>query len=104
VADDEYATQRIVYALAALRAGARTVEIAHCFIEQPEAPAVATFERSDAEELERALEGLSHGILSREFAVTSTPHRQVCAGCPAEGGLCSWPLEQTRRESPDQLF
>ncbi|HWD73568.1 MAG TPA: UvrD-helicase domain-containing protein [Solirubrobacteraceae bacterium] len=104
VADDEYSTQRIVYALAALRAGARTVEIAHCFIEQPETPAVATFERSDAERLERALEGLSRGILRREFAVTPTPHRRVCAGCSAEGGLCSWPLEQTRRESPDRLF
>ncbi|HWD76829.1 MAG TPA: PD-(D/E)XK nuclease family protein, partial [Solirubrobacteraceae bacterium] len=104
VADAEYSTQRIVYALAALRAGARTVEIAHCFVEQPETPAVATFERSGTAELEQALAGLSRGILSREFAVTPAPHRRVCVRCPAEGGLCSWPLEQTRRESPDQLF
>ena len=43
-------------------------------------------------------------LLRREFAVTDTPHRAVCAGCPAEGGLCSWPLEMTRREAPDRLF
>ena len=28
----------------------------------------------------------------------------VCEGCPAEGGLCSWPLEMTRREAADRLF
>jgi ATP-dependent helicase/nuclease subunit A len=104
VAGEQYATQRLVYALAALRAGAGTVEVVHCFIEQPEAPASVTFARADREELERALAALSAGVLRREFVVTATPHRRVCAGCPAEGGLCSWPLEQTRRESPDQLF
>ena len=29
---------------------------------------------------------------------------RVCDGCPAEGGLCSWPLEMTRREAADRLF
>jgi hypothetical protein len=32
------------------------------------------------------------------------PHRGLCSGCPAEGGLCSWPLEMTRREALDRLF
>jgi ATP-dependent exoDNAse (exonuclease V) beta subunit len=104
VAEDEYSTQRIVYALAALRAGAGAVEVVHCFIEQPEAPAGLMFARADRDDLERALADLSRGVLRREFPVTPTPHRQVCAGCPAEGGLCSWPLEMTRRESADRLF
>jgi ATP-dependent helicase/nuclease subunit A len=104
VTAEEYATQRLVYALAALRAGARTVEVAHCFIERPEAPAIATFERDERPGLERALAELSAGVLRREFPVTPTPHRRICAGCPAEGGLCSWPAEMTRRESPDRLF
>ena len=43
-------------------------------------------------------------VLERRFVVTDTPQRSVCAGCPAEGGLCSWPLEMTRREAVDRLF
>ena len=38
VAESQYAIQRLVYALAALRAGAQAVEVAHCFLERPEAP------------------------------------------------------------------
>jgi ATP-dependent exoDNAse (exonuclease V) beta subunit len=100
----QYATQRLVYALAALRAGADTVEIAHCFLERPDAPVTATYERTRMAELEAELARLSRGVLARAFAVTAAPYRGVCAGCPAEGGLCSWPLEMTRRESPDTLF
>ncbi len=101
---EQYAIQRLVYALAALRAGAATVEVVHCFIEEPETPVSAVYDRGRRPDLEQGLAGLSRGILCREFTVTPAPHRRVCAGCPAEGGLCSWPLEQTRRESPDQLF
>jgi hypothetical protein len=43
-------------------------------------------------------------VLERRFEVTPAPYRDVCAGCPAQGGLCSWPLDMTRRESPDTLF
>jgi ATP-dependent helicase/nuclease subunit A len=101
---DAYATQRLIYALAALRTGAEVVEIAHCFLERPEEPAMAVFEGSRAEELDAELTALSRGVLTRQFAVAPAPHRGLCAGCPAEGGLCSWPLELTRRESPDRLF
>src|SRR5262249_5796969 len=100
----QYATQRLVYALAALRAGAETVEIAHCFLERPDEPVTAAYQRSDVPGLETELARLSRGVLAREFTVTPAPYRGVCAGCPAEGGLCSWPLEMTRRESPDTLF
>ena len=104
IVSEQYSTQRLVYGLAALRAGAVAVEIAHCFLERPDEPVTATYESSRADELEAQLAGLSRGVLAREFAVTPAPWRGVCAGCPAEGGLCSWPVELTRRESPDTLF
>jgi ATP-dependent helicase/nuclease subunit A len=99
-----YATQRLVYALAGLHTGAEQVEIAHCFLERPAEPVTATFSRSQAAELEAELHGLTRGVLAREFTVAPAPYRELCSGCPAEGGLCSWPLEQTRREAPDRLF
>jgi ATP-dependent helicase/nuclease subunit A len=99
-----YGTQRLIYALAALRAGAETVEISHCFLEMPEKPVVATFQRSQMTELEAELAALSRGVLERDFTVSPTPQLGLCSGCPAEGGLCSWPLQLTRRESADRLF
>jgi ATP-dependent helicase/nuclease subunit A len=99
-----YATQRLVYALAALRGGAGEVEIAHCFLERPEEPAIASFTSAQSDELEARLLALSAGVMERRFEVTPEPCRPVCAGCPAEGGLCSWPLSQTRREAADTLF
>jgi ATP-dependent exoDNAse (exonuclease V) beta subunit len=99
-----YETQRLVYALAALRTGAREVEIVHVFLEAPGDPAVARFSAGDSERLEERLEGLVRGVRERRFPVADVPRRALCSGCPAEGGLCSWPLELTRRESADQLF
>ncbi|MBV8711839.1 MAG: PD-(D/E)XK nuclease family protein, partial [Solirubrobacterales bacterium] len=104
LADRAYAIQRLVYALAALRAGAAEVEVVHTFLELPQRPAVAMFGRDQAPALEAQLSALAGGVLRREFTVTDTPHRGVCEGCPAEGGLCSWPLEMTRREAADRLF
>jgi ATP-dependent helicase/nuclease subunit A len=100
----QYGTQRLVYALAALHAGAEAVDIAHCFLEQPDGPVSATFHRSQLTELQGRLLALGEGVLEWRFDVTPAPHRGLCAGCPAEGGLCSWPLQMTRRESPDTLF
>ena len=104
LADRAYGTQRLVYALAALRAGATEVEVIHTFLERPQRPAVANFTRDEAPALEQRLAALARGVLERDFMVTDVPHRAVCEGCPAEGGLCSWPLEMTRREAPDRLF
>ncbi len=104
LADRAYGTQRLVYALAALRTGAAAVEVIHTFLELPQRPAVATFARDQAPVLERRLAGLARGVLERDFTVTDMPHRAICDGCPAEGGLCSWSLEMTRREAPDRLF
>jgi ATP-dependent exoDNAse (exonuclease V) beta subunit len=104
LADTAYGTQRLLYALAALKAGADSVEVVHTFLELPQRPAVAQFARDQLPELEAALGALAGGVLRREFTVTEAPHRGVCDGCPAEGGLCSWPLEMTRREAADRLF
>jgi ATP-dependent exoDNAse (exonuclease V) beta subunit len=104
VVRDAYLTQQLVYGLAALRAGAAEAEVVHCFLERPGEPVSARFASSDAADLEQALERLAAGVGRHEFAVTATPHRGLCSGCPAEGGLCSWPPAMTRRESPDRLF
>ncbi len=104
VVDDAYLTQQLIYGLAALRAGAAEAEVVHCFLERPAEPVSARFARSDAGDLEQELERLVAGVARRDFAVAATPHRALCAGCPAEGGLCSWPTAMTRRDSPDRLF
>ncbi|HWF34682.1 MAG TPA: UvrD-helicase domain-containing protein [Solirubrobacteraceae bacterium] len=104
VVASEYQIQRLVYALAALKAGAEAVEVVHAFLEVPERPVTAEYARADAGGLEREIAGLAAGALSGEFAVTPTPHQTLCHGCPGEGGLCSWPLELTRRERIDTLF
>ncbi len=95
----EYGTQRLIYALAALRAGASSVEVVHVFLERPGEPVTASF--TDREALEHELAPLVEGLLAEEFPVAEEPCAAVCNGCPGEGGLCSWPLEMTRREAPD---
>jgi ATP-dependent exoDNAse (exonuclease V) beta subunit len=104
VVSTRYRTQRLIYALAVLRGGAAEVEVQHLFLERPAEPVIATFTQADTAGLDAELEWLAGGVIGRHFAVTETPMRSVCAGCPAEGGLCSWPLEMTRREAPDRLF
>jgi len=99
-----YGTQRLVYALAALREGAREVEVVHVFLDRPEAPAVYRAGEADRRRLEAELGDVVGGLLAGSYRVTESPHRGVCSGCPAEGGLCSWPLEMTRREAVDRLF
>jgi ATP-dependent helicase/nuclease subunit A len=104
VVERVYATQRLVYALAALRSGARRVEVAHVFLEHPEAPVLAGFASDAAPALGAALSELASGVLAREFPVSDAPHRALCDGCPGEDGLCSWPPAMTRRQTPEQLF
>jgi ATP-dependent helicase/nuclease subunit A len=100
----QYGIQRLIYALAALRSGAEAVEVAYCFLEAPEAPVLETYDRSRIGDLEAALAARSRPLLARQFTVSAAPHHALCSGCPAEGGLCSWPLQMTQRQSPDTLF
>jgi ATP-dependent helicase/nuclease subunit A len=95
-----YRTQQLIYALAALRGGARSVEVAHVFLERPEEPVTATF--VDRASLERELEALTDRVLAGAYPVSEEPGVALCNGCPGEGGLCSWPLEMTRRDPAAQ--
>ena len=100
----EYGIQRLVYALAALKGGTEEVEVIHAFLEQPERPVSAVYGASDAGALERELAALASGVMNGVFQVSPAPHQGLCHGCPGEGGLCSWPIELTRRAGLDTLF
>jgi ATP-dependent exoDNAse (exonuclease V) beta subunit len=92
-----YGTQRAVYALAALREGVERVDVAHCFLEQPERTALATFTQADVPALEERVLGLAGGLLAGRFPVAAEPHRELCATCPGRRALCSHSEELTLR-------
>jgi ATP-dependent helicase/nuclease subunit A len=96
-----YGVQRRIYALAALRAGAPAVEVAHLFLERPAEPAVVRFEQADAETLDAELRATAAPLLAGAYPVAAVPHRGLCATCPGRGGLCSYPPELTDRELVD---
>ena len=91
----DYATQRLVYALAALRDGAPRAEVAYCFLERPGEPVTATFTQHDAPALADRLHALAQGVLEARYEPTATPHRDLCADCPGRAALCSYPEERT---------
>jgi ATP-dependent helicase/nuclease subunit A len=93
-----YGTQRRIYALAALRAGAPAVEVAHVFLERPGEPAVARCEQADADALDAELRADAAPLLAGEYPVAAVPHRSLCATCPGRAGMCSYPTELTDRE------
>jgi hypothetical protein len=93
--EERYASQRTVYALAALRSGAQRAEVAYSFLEQPGDVVSALFTAADAPVLERRLAGLAEGLLAGRFEPTATPGRDLCGTCPGRVALCSWPEEVT---------
>jgi len=93
-----YGVQRRIYALAALRAGAPAVEVAHLFLERPAEPAVVRYEQADAETLDAELRASAAPLLAGAYPVAEVPHRGLCATCPGRAGLCSYPPELTDRE------
>jgi ATP-dependent helicase/nuclease subunit A len=93
-----YGVQRRIYALAALRAAAPAVEVAHLFLERPGEPAVVRFEQDDAETLDAQLRDAAAPLLAGAYPVAEVPHRGLCATCPGRAGLCSYPPELTDRE------
>ena len=92
-----YGLQRRIYALAALRAGATRVEVAHLFLERPDAPAVTVYETGDAGALADEILSSAEALLGGAFPVSGRPHRELCATCPGRGGLCSWPEDVVLR-------
>ena len=53
------------------------------------------WEAADAAELERRLLELAGGVVDSRFVPTDEPHLELCAGCPGQPALCSWPPERT---------
>ena len=94
-----YSTQRLIYALAALKAGAEVVEVVHCFLERPDEPAVALYESADAERLERELLKLAQGVVEGRFEPSAEPHFALCADCPGRTALCIHDEDLTLRFS-----
>jgi ATP-dependent exoDNAse (exonuclease V) beta subunit len=98
VVDAGYGTQRAVYALAALRAGAPRAEVAYCFLEAPEEPVRTTFGPEDAPALADRVAELARGVLAEEYPVTERPHRDLCGDCPGRRALCSYDEAMTLRD------
>ena len=93
--EQSYATQRLVYALAALRGGAERVEVAHVFLARPEEPVLVSYEAHEAPELEARLRELVSELAAGRHAPSATPGADLCRGCPGRAALCSWPPERT---------
>jgi ATP-dependent helicase/nuclease subunit A len=87
--EDDYALQRLVYALAAFRGGADEVEVAYVFLERPEDVVRRTFVRAEIPELEAELSAAIATIQSGGFR--PTPSEFACNGCPALDVVCAGP-------------
>jgi ATP-dependent exoDNAse (exonuclease V) beta subunit len=98
--EHEYGIQRRVYALAALRAGAAEVEVAHWYLGRADEPAVAGWKAADAGALAGELHTRVRAISEGDFPVSPNPHRDLCLTCPGRRGLCTWDEERTLRPRP----
>jgi ATP-dependent helicase/nuclease subunit A len=98
ICDEKYGTQRLIYALAALRSGAPSAEVVHLFLERPAEPVSAHYEAADLPRLERELLDLAAGVIEGRFEPTADPHRDLCATCPGRVALCSWDESRTLAE------
>jgi ATP-dependent helicase/nuclease subunit A len=89
VVEREYRLQRLVYALACLRAGADEVEVAYQFLERPDDVVSTTFTREHSAELEAELSAAIARIDGGDFRPTPSP--RACADCPALDVVCAGP-------------
>jgi CRISPR/Cas system-associated exonuclease Cas4 (RecB family) len=89
VVEEDYRVQRLVYALACLRAGAEEVEVVYQFLERPEDVVSRTYTTADEDELARTLSTKIERIRQGEFM--PSPSEFVCADCPALDLLCAGP-------------
>ena len=89
IVDEGYRLQRLVYALACLRAGAEEVEVVYHFLERADAVVSTTFTVADVPVLEAGLSEAIGRIRAGDFR--PTPSEFVCAGCPALDVVCAGP-------------
>ena len=87
--EDDYALQRLVYALAAFRAGAEEVEVAYVFLERPEDVVRRPFSQTEIPGLEAELSAAVAAIQGGDFR--PTPSEFACNGCPALDVVCAGP-------------
>ena len=80
----DYALQRLVYALAALRDGAPRVEVAHCYLERPAEPATRTYGQADAQTLADELARRAGGLLAGDFSPTPAAAPRAVRQLPRE--------------------
>jgi ATP-dependent helicase/nuclease subunit A len=89
IVESDYGLQRLVYALACMRAGANEVEVVYAFLERPDAVVASTLTAADAPSLEAELSAAIARIQSGEFV--PTPSEFACASCPALDLVCAGP-------------
>lgn len=98
----EYRIQRIVYAIACLRAGAEEVEVVYHFLDGADAVVTAVFTTADVVRLEADLAASIARI--REGAFRPTPSPFACAGCPALDVVCAGPRLGGAAVAPEPAF
>jgi ATP-dependent exoDNAse (exonuclease V) beta subunit len=89
IVEHDYRVQRLVYALACLRAGADEVEVVYHFLERSDAVVSTSFQRSQLAELEAELSAAIARIDEGDFR--PSPSAFTCAGCPALDVVCAGP-------------
>jgi RecB family exonuclease len=89
VVEREYGLQRLVYALAILRAGATEVEVVYQFLERPDDLVSTSFGVDDVPALEEELSAAIAKIQAGEFR--PTPSDFACPTCPALDLVCAGP-------------
>jgi ATP-dependent exoDNAse (exonuclease V) beta subunit len=89
IVESDYRLQRLVYALACFRAGAREVEVIYHFLERSDAVVSTVFRLERLEELEAQLSATIARINAGEFQ--PAPDEFICAGCPALDVVCAGP-------------
>jgi ATP-dependent helicase/nuclease subunit A len=89
IVESDYRLQRLVYALACFRAGAREVEVVYHFLERPDAVVATVFSVDQLVELEAELSAAIARINAGDFR--PSPDEFTCAGCPALDVVCAGP-------------
>jgi ATP-dependent helicase/nuclease subunit A len=98
VAQSSYRIQRLVYALACLRAGAEEVEVVYQFLEQPDDVVSSVFRREETAALEAELSAAIQRIQDGVFV--PTPSDFICSGCPVLDVVCAGPRLRQHDEAP----
>jgi hypothetical protein len=89
VVEREYPIQRLVYALAILRAGASEVEVVYQFLERPNDLVTQCYKEEEAAALGSELSAAIAAIQAGEFK--PTPSEYACSTCPALNLVCAGP-------------